>query len=170
MTTLRICFWVALALLVTLAAAQDTPTDNSTSTDPATPPDTEEATSPATPPASDNGTSAVIEPPPPLGSTNVPPVPTATRLPITTEAPPPSENNGTLPPITTPSPPGGGDSLPLEPWVIVILCVAGVLICGLMVFAAKRTKAKKKGEKERTARIEKDDKDFEKRMKGIEKL
>jgi len=45
-----------------------------------------------------------------------------------------------------------------------------MIICGLMIFAAKRGKANKKSVKEMEKRAAKEDQEFEKRMKKLDQL
>jgi flagellar basal body-associated protein FliL len=101
-----------------------------------------------------------------------PPTPSPRDLQTTTtfEPPAPTTANGTYAPIETPAAEGDGSALPLEAWVIVLLVVAAVIICGLMVYAAKRGRAKKKSAAETTARMAKEDKEFDKRIKNLDKL
>lgn len=79
--------------------------------------------------------------------------------------------NWTYAPLAPTAPPSGqSDGLGLEPWVIVILVFVGVVMCGLLIYAAKRGKAKRDGARQHDKRTAKQDEEFKKRMEKLDKL
>lgn len=99
--------------------------------------------------------------------------PPTTTVPNTTAPPPTTDPDylapgATYAPLSTPVPAAVRNELPLEPWVIAILALAGLLICGGMVYAAKRAKRARdeKAAKPDVRRARKES-EFERRIKKI---